>query len=242
MILQKMDVASKMLGAQVTEKAFVVSLVQFFNFGHLYKDAVVEYQNEYFSDRTNYIHCNFTSCMIAISNNCEVFQVGIFIRKEKLLNTEIQFHEFFQELAQDLKNQWWKCIKSDQGIMEATMKFDQLINLFKSLNLDSVNYLLDELCLDIQNNMAEILTLEWAKPEDTHAIDTLVVTLTDYFKDYIHLKTDIFKLLTNLCQERIAKNYIVSLLQPRTLLSKRITIETGKKKHVALKSRTNSQF
>ena len=126
--------------------------------------------------------------------------------------------------------------------MEATMKFDQLINLFKSLNLDSVNYLLDEVCLDIQNNMAEILTLEWAKPEDTHAIDTLVVTLTDYFKDYLHLKTDIFKLLTNLCQERIAKNYIVSLLQPRTLLSKRITIETGKKKHVALKSRTNSQF
>ena len=122
------------------------------------------------------------------------------------------------------------------------MKFEQLINLFKSLNLDSVNYLLDELCLDIQNNMAEILTLEWAKPEDTHAIDTLVVTLTDYFKDYLHLKTDIFKLLTNLCQERIAKNYIVSLLQPRTLLSKRITIETGKKKHVPLKSRTNSQF
>ena len=85
MILQKMDVASKMLGAQVTEKAFVVSLVQFVNFGHLYKDAVVEYQNEYFADRTNYIHCNFTSCMIAISNNCDVFQVGIFIRQEKLL-------------------------------------------------------------------------------------------------------------------------------------------------------------
>ena len=123
------------------------------------------------------------------------------------------------------------------------MKFDQLINLFKSLNLDSVNYLLDEICLDIQNNMEEILTPEWAKPEDTHAIDTLVVTLTDYFKDYLHLKTDIFKLLTNLCQERIAKNYIVSLLQPRTLLSKRITIETGKKKHVVpLKSRTNFQF
>ena len=123
------------------------------------------------------------------------------------------------------------------------MKFDQLINLFKELKVESVNYLLDEICLDIQNNMAEILTPEWAKPEDTHAIDTLVVTLTDYFKDYLHLKTDIFKLLTNLCQERIAKNYIVSLLQPRTLLSKRITIETGKKKHVVpLKSRTNFKF
>ena len=76
MILQIMNVASKMLGEQVTEKAFVVSLVQFVNFGHLYKDAVVEYKNEYFADRNKYIHC-FTSYMIAISNNCEVFQVGI---------------------------------------------------------------------------------------------------------------------------------------------------------------------
>ena len=123
------------------------------------------------------------------------------------------------------------------------MKFDQLINLFKKLKIDTVNYLLDEICLDIQNNMAEILTPEWARPEDTHAIDILVETLTDYFKDYINLKPDIFKLLTDMCQERIAKNYIVSLLQPRTLLSKRITIETGKKKHVVpFKSRTNFQF
>ena len=112
MILQKMDVASKMLGAQVTEKAFVVSLVQFFNFGHLYKDAVVEYQNEYFADRTNYIHCNFTSCMIAISNNCDVFQVGIFIRQEKTV----------KKLKFNFTNLSGTCTRSQRSMVEMYQK------------------------------------------------------------------------------------------------------------------------
>ena len=182
-------------------------------------------------------YCNYNFCG-------DIYPTLKIFGRKKIQKFNMHFR-YFQELAQDLKDQWWKCIKSDHGIIEASMNFDQLINLFKKLKIDSVNYLLDEICLDTQNDLAEILTPEWARSEDmTHnAIDTLVVTLTDYFKDYIHLKTDICKLLTNLCQERIAKNYIVSLLQPRTLLSKRITIETGKKKHVVpLKSRTNFQF
>ena len=105
----------------------------------------------------------FTRYMIAIVNNCELFE----------------------ELGQELKSRWWKPGQHDS---EATIKFENLLSIFQNLKQEAAGFLLDEAFLDIEIQFAKIMTPEWARPEATEAIDTVATTMEDYFEDYNYLR------------------------------------------------------
>ena len=109
----------------------------------------------------------FTRYMIAIVNNCELFE----------------------ELGQELKSRWWKPGQHDS---EATIKFENLLSIFQNLKQEAAGFLLDEAFLDIEIQFAKIMTPEWARPEATEAIDTVATTMEDYFEDYNYLRCIIF--------------------------------------------------
>jgi hypothetical protein len=139
--------------------------------------------------------------MIAIVNNCSLFE----------------------ELGQELRGRWWKSGLHDN---EATAKFEQLLSVFATLKSEASNYLLDESFLDIEIQFAKLMTPEWARPEATEAIDTVATTMDDYFDDYNFLMAKNFELVTTYAQDRVARRYITSLLQPSTnVLRKRVTFE-----------------
>lgn len=208
MIDENLQVAAT-ISAEMTNKVFVMSLGQVVNFGKLYRDTIIDYKNKYFRDRTTVLL--FTRYMIAIVNNCELFE----------------------ELGQELKSRWWKSGHHDN---EATQTFEQLLNLFQSLRQEAVNYLLDEAFLDIEIQFNKIMTPEWAKPEATEAIDTVATTMDDYFEDYNYLRPRNFEIVTDVAQERVAKRYIFSLLQPSAnVLRKRVTFERDEQRVIVAK-------
>lgn len=207
MVDENLQVAAT-ISLELTNKLLVRSLEQFINFSKDYRDAIVDYKSKYFRDRTTVLY--FTRYMIAIVNNCELFQ----------------------ELGQELKTKWWKSGHHDNDF---TVKFEQLLNNFISLKSDAANFLLDEAFLDIEIQFNKIMTPEWEFK--TEAIDTVVMTMDDYFIDYQYLRDKNLELATIIAQDRVAKRYITSLLQPSgNVLRKRITFErTDQRADVAKK-------
>ena len=198
MIDENLQVAAT-ISNEITNKVFRLSLGEVVRFGHDYREAIVEYKSKYFRDRTSVLM--YTRYMIAIVNNCELFE----------------------ELAQELKGRWWK---SGQHDSDVTVKFENLVSMFRSLKDETADFLLDEAFLDMDMQFAKIMTSEWATEGATQPIDTVAVTLEDYFSDYNYLRQKNFEKVTEVAQNRVAKKYIVSLLQPSTnVLRKRVTLE-----------------
>lgn len=54
------------------------------------------------------------------------------------------------------------------------------------------------------------------------AIDTICITLNDYFEDYQFLKPTNFELVITCAQDRVARKYITAMLQ-NNLLRRRLT-------------------
>lgn len=76
-------------------------------------------------------------------------------------------------------------------------------------------FLLQEAFLDLEVHFNEIFTSKWLS--SPRSIDTICLTLEDYFQDYNHLRKINFEFVISEAQKMIAKRYI------RTMLSKRIS-------------------
>jgi len=201
MVDENLTVAAS-ISVELTNKALVRSLEQFIKFSKDYREAILDYKTKYFRDRTT-VPC-FTLFMIAIVNNCELFQ----------------------ELGQELKTKWWKSGHHDNDF---TVKFEQLLNNFISLKSEAANILLDEAFLDIDIHLNKIMTPDWELKAE--AIDTVERTLDDYFGDYRYLREKNLEMVTTLAQDRVAKRYIYSLLQPSVnVIRKRVTFERSEQR------------
>merc|ERR1719474_2230205 len=75
---------SATISQELVYKVLILGIEQVTHFGQLYKNAIIEFKADYFSDRKRF--SQFTRYMIAIINNCDRFE----------------------ELSQDMKERWWK--------------------------------------------------------------------------------------------------------------------------------------
>jgi exocyst complex component 3 len=78
-----------------------------------------------------------------------------------------------------------------------------------------VTYLLQEAFLDLEVHFNDLFSAKWLP--STMSVDTICVTLEDYFHDYNHLRVINFVYVINEAQRMVAKRYI------RAMLSKRIS-------------------
>merc|ERR1712059_165548 len=98
------------------------------------------------------------------------------------------------------------------------------------IRLESVNYLLDEAFLDIEAYFSDLLTAKWQT--GTQAIDTICMTLNDYFEDYQFLKPSNFEVVITCAQDRVARKYITAMLQ-NNLLRRKITFTSQEERKAA---------
>lgn len=75
--------------------------------------------------------------------------------------------------------------------------------------------MLEEAFLDLEVHFNELFTVKWLTT--AIAVDTICVTLADYFHDYNHLRDMNFEYVINKAQQLVTKRYI------RAMLSKRIS-------------------
>lgn len=128
----------------------------------------------------------FTQHIITIVNNCQQIM----------------------ELAQQIKQLYWPKTKTDHY-----EDFEKLIETFQALRDETASYLLEEAFLDLEIHFNELFTVKWIAT--SIAVDTICVTLQDYFQDYNHLRVLNFEYVIKEAQKMVAKRYLKAMLSKK---------------------------
>ncbi|KAL1139339.1 hypothetical protein AAG570_006325 [Ranatra chinensis] len=188
MIDQNLQV-TKTISQDLTDKALILSMEQVTQYGRLYRDAIITFKTRHFEDRSKVLY--FTHYMITIVNNC--------IR--------------FVELAQQMKLHYWR---TDLLNKEATTLFSNLLKTFQDLRDEAVQWLLEEAFLDLEKHFKDLISPQWMT--SSIAIDTVCVTLEDYFQDYVHLRARNFEYVILEAENLVTRRYVGALLQKKMCL------------------------
>lgn len=128
----------------------------------------------------------FTQHIITIVNNCQQIM----------------------ELASQIKQLYWPKTRTDHY-----EDFEKLLQTFQALRDETALYLLEEAFLDLDGHFNELFTVKWLS--SSIAVDTICVTLQDYFQDYNHLRVLNFEFVIKEAQKMVAKRYTKALLSKR---------------------------
>lgn len=182
MIDQNLQVTAT-ISKDITFKALVLSIEQVNRYGKMYRDGVIQFKNSHFSDRSRVAY--FTHHMITIVNNSEQMV----------------------RLAQQTQTRHWP-----PGLHNppAEAKFDAMLNTFQNLRDEAAQFLLEEAFLDLEVHFDELFTPKWLL--SSIPIDTICVTLEDYFQDYNHLREKNFEYVINEAQNLVYKKYVTAML------------------------------
>ncbi|XP_012263532.1 exocyst complex component 3 [Athalia rosae] len=179
---------TKTISNQLTARALVLCIDQVVKYCATYRQAILEFKGKHFEDRSRVPY--FTHHMITIVNNC------------------LQFIE----LAQQMKQLYWVSNASD----DAAVKFEALLANYQQLRDEAVTILLEESFLDLELHFQDLLTPKWLS--SPIPVETICVTLEDYFQDYNHLRIKNFEYVIKEAQNLIAKRYIAAMLQRKISL------------------------
>ncbi|XP_047989697.1 exocyst complex component 3 isoform X2 [Leguminivora glycinivorella] len=190
MIDQNLQV-TQTISKEITFKALMLSIEQVTRYGNMYREGVLQFKNTHFSDRSRCAY--FTHHMITIVNNSEQMV----------------------RLAQQTQARHWPPGRHDAP---AERKFDTLLDTFQKLRDEAARFLLDEAFLDLEVHFDDLFSSKWLP--SSIPVDTICVTLEDYFQDYNHLREKNFEYVINEAQNLVYKKYITAML------SKKVTFKT----------------
>lgn len=194
---------TKTISEHLTHKALLLSIDSVSLYGMSYKEAVVEFKKKHFEDRSKVPF--FTHCIITVLNNC------------------LQFIE----LALEMKQHYWSSDFKDQS----SSAYEKLVKTFQNLRDEAAQFLLEEAFLDLDSHFQELITSKWLT--SFISIETICVTLEDYFQDYIHLKPKNFEYIILEAEDIIVRRYIMAILQ------KKLNFKTYNDRRAAADKMTN---
>lgn len=112
------------------------------------------------------------------------------------------------ELAQQMKQLYWPKSRTDHY-----EDFEKLLKTFQNLRDEVGLFLLEEAFLDLEVHFSDLFTVKWLTT--SISVDTICVTLEDYFHDYNHLREINFEYVINEAQKMVTKRYIKAMLSKR---------------------------
>lgn len=185
MIDQNLQV-TKTISKEITFKALLLSIEQVTRYGNMYRDGVIQFKNKHFADRSRVAY--FTHHMITIVNN-----------SEQLVR-----------LAQQAHAAHWPP-GAHRPAAEAS--FETMLNTFQNLRDAAAQFLLEEAFLDLEIHFEDLFTSKWL--QSSIPVDTICITLDDYFQDYNHLRDKNFEYVINEAQNLVYKKYITAMLSKK---------------------------
>ncbi|XP_015370960.1 PREDICTED: exocyst complex component 3 [Diuraphis noxia] len=194
---------TKTISQHLTHKALLLSVDSVSLYGVSYKEAVIEFKKKHFEDRSKVPF--FTHCIITVLNNC------------------LQFIE----LALEMKQHYWSSDFKDQS----STAYEKLIKTFQNLRDEAAQFLLEEALIDLDSHFQDLITTKWLT--SFISIETICVTLEDYFQDYTHLKPKNLEYIILEAEDIIVRRYIMAILQ------KKLNFKTYEERRSAADKMTN---
>ncbi|KAK3868957.1 hypothetical protein Pcinc_025706 [Petrolisthes cinctipes] len=210
MVRQNLEVAATISG-EVQVQVLISSLEQVRMFAGKFQAAVTRYHDTYYADRSQIQY--YTTYMIALANSCQAL-VDVMV---------------------GVKTQFWRPGSSAPTDATIAREFDGLLTAYQRLRENMCDHLLEEALVDLQDHFNSLLTQRWLQYTDS--LDTICLTLSDYFNDYSHLHQKNFDHMVQLVLNTVALRYTTAILQKRLtlrtqddrkLVADRITAEAEK--------------
>ncbi|XP_044309193.1 exocyst complex component 3 isoform X1 [Varanus komodoensis] len=186
------------VASQISEdlktKVLLLCLQQMSSFLSRYKEEAHLYKEEHLKNRQ--FHPCYVQYMIAIINNCQTFKDSIISLKKKYLTPKME--EFVTS-----------CHACIDAVLDDVAK-------------EGCSSLLDEVFIDLEPHLNELMTRKWLA--GSNAVDTICVTVEDYFNDFARIKTPYKKKMTTECHRRVVVEYI------QAIMLKRITFKNAEER------------
>ncbi|XP_054847999.1 exocyst complex component 3 [Eublepharis macularius] len=175
-------------------KVLHLCLQQMSSFLSRYREEAHLYKEEHLRNRQ--YHPCYVQYMVAIINNCQTFKDSIISLKKKYLTP----------MMEDIMASSHACI---YAVLDDVAK-------------EGCSSLLDEVFMDLEPHLSELMTRKWLA--GSNAVDTICVTVEDYFNDFARIKTSCKKKMTIECHRRVVVEYI------KAIMSKRITFKNAEER------------
>lgn len=154
-------------------------------FATAFQEAIVEFKNKYFEDRKQVLF--FTQYMIVIVNHClQLVELGNQLEKQYITTADYNLSDLF-------------------GKLRAT---------YIKLRNESVEYILEELFVDLDQHFDKLFTVQWLT--SNVPVDTIYITVEDYYQDYKYLVESNYNYIVQQTRTKVARKYLVSMLSKRT--------------------------
>lgn len=191
MIEQNIQVAS-MLGESIVLRSLEQFVEVLSNFAEELKGVIVIYRDRHLQDRREpkfYLHY-----LVATANNLLTFGDYMKNLRKRYLKTE------FDKEDEDETN-----IRKD--------RFQVLNDHFRQIALVVVQYILDEVLIDLKNHehcFNELMTKNWQ--QTSQVIEVIVATWHDYGTDFVHLKPALEQAVYEKAKVALLKEYLKAIL------------------------------
>ncbi|TRY89282.1 hypothetical protein DNTS_014791, partial [Danionella cerebrum] len=112
----------------------------------------------------------------------------------------------FKESINSLKRKYSKSAEASQDDGTIDKLLDEVAN-------EGCQFLLDEVFLDLEHHLTELLTRKWLT--GSHAVDTICVTVEDYFNDFAKIKKPYNEKMTKDAHHRVVVEYLKAVMHKR---------------------------